>query len=88
MNVSLTPELEAVVTSKVGTGKYASASEVVREGIRLLQQRDELYDTKLASLRNEIRKGLEDIEAGRVFDGEQAMNKTRARLLKKKQGNG
>jgi antitoxin ParD1/3/4 len=41
MNVSLTPELEALVNEKVRTGLYQTASEVVREALRLLKQRDD-----------------------------------------------
>ena len=41
MNVSLTPELEALVTEKVRSGLYQTASEVVREALRLLKQRDD-----------------------------------------------
>ena len=48
MNVSLTPELESLVNEKVQTGMYQTASEVVREALRLLKERDE---TKLRELR-------------------------------------
>ena len=41
MNVSLTPELEALVNEKVRSGFYQTASEVVREALRLLKQRDD-----------------------------------------------
>ena len=41
MNVSLTPELEALVNEKVRSGLYHTASEVVREALRLLKQRDD-----------------------------------------------
>jgi antitoxin ParD1/3/4 len=41
MNVSLTPELEQLVNEKVRTGLYQTASEVVREALRLLKQRDD-----------------------------------------------
>src|SRR5262249_10594758 len=58
MNVSLTPELEKIVDQKVKSGLYNSASEVVREGLRLLQQRDEVREAKLNSLRAEIQKGI------------------------------
>ncbi len=51
MNVSLTPELERYVTSKVKEGLYASQSEVVRHGLRLLIERDELLDARIAELR-------------------------------------
>jgi antitoxin ParD1/3/4 len=55
MNVSLTPELERLVNKKVKTGMYGTASEVVREGLRLIQVRDR----QLAALRADIRVGLE-----------------------------
>jgi antitoxin ParD1/3/4 len=41
MNVSLTPELEKLVNDKVRSGLYQTASEVVREALRLLKQRDD-----------------------------------------------
>ena len=43
MNVSLTPELEQYVNGKVQSGMYHSASEVIREGLRLLKEREELH---------------------------------------------
>ena len=43
MNVSLTPELEALVNDKVRSGLYQTASEVVREALRLLKLRDDEY---------------------------------------------
>ena len=59
MNVSLTPELERLVSDKVQTGMYQTASEVVREALRLLKERDEW---KLEQLRGEVRAGFEQIE--------------------------
>ena len=47
MNVSLAPELEKVITDRVASGRYHSASEVVREARRLLEQQDELYQARL-----------------------------------------
>jgi antitoxin ParD1/3/4 len=44
-NVSLTPELEALVDSKVASGRYRSASEVVRAALRLLEERERRLDT-------------------------------------------
>ena len=88
MNVSLTPELEQIVDQKVKSGMYNSASEVVREGLRLLQQRDEMRETKLNSLRAEIQKGIDDLEAGRYRDGAEAMAEIKERLMKRKPQNG
>ena len=60
MNVSLTPELEQLVKDEIKSGQYKSASEVVREGLRLVRLRRE----KLAALRREIQLGIDDIERG------------------------
>jgi antitoxin ParD1/3/4 len=59
MKVHLTPELEQLVQSKVKSGRYNSASEVLREALRLLEQRD-------APLRNKVitRRVLKDIRSG------------------------
>ncbi|MEP6789427.1 MAG: type II toxin-antitoxin system ParD family antitoxin [Acidobacteriota bacterium] len=88
MNVSLTPELESIVNQKVESGMYNSASEVVREGLRLLQQRDEMRETKLTALRAEIQKGIDDLEAGRFRDGGEAMAEIKERLLTRRRQNG
>ncbi|MCU0543215.1 MAG: type II toxin-antitoxin system ParD family antitoxin [Oscillatoriaceae cyanobacterium Prado104] len=63
MNVSLTPELEQYVQEKVSSGLYYSASEVIREGLRLLKEREQFQQTRLQELRQEIQLGLEGGEA-------------------------
>ena len=88
MNVSLTAEFENIINQKVQGGFYNSASEVVREGLRLLQQRDEMREMKLEALRREIQDGIDDLEAGRVRDGEDVMAEFKARLLEMKSQNG
>jgi antitoxin ParD1/3/4 len=74
MNVSLTPELEKLVEDKVATGMYQTASEVVREALRLLNARDAY---RLEALRRDVRAGFEDIERGDFVEVDQA---TTARL--------
>lgn len=64
MNVSLTPALEEFVNGKVSTGRYGSASEVVREALRLLQDHDRLREAQLAELRSEVAKGIDALDAG------------------------
>ena len=66
MNVSLTPELEELVSQKVATGMYHSASEVIREGLRLLRERDEFRQRQLDALGHDISVGLRQLEEGRV----------------------
>jgi antitoxin ParD1/3/4 len=70
MNVSLTPELETLVLEKVKSGSYNSASEVIREALRLLKEQDELKRIRREELRREVMKGVEEIRAGKgtVYD--------------------
>lgn len=58
MNVSLSPQLEAMVKAKVASGRYTSASEVVREALRLMERQDQLRELQLEQLRHEIQNGL------------------------------
>jgi len=58
MNVNLSPQLEAMVKAKVASGLYTSASEVVREALRLMEQQDQLRSVKLDQLRSDIQEGL------------------------------
>jgi len=66
MNVSLTPELEKWVESRVQSGLYASSSEVVRAALRMLVQEEQARTQSLTSLREAVEEGLEDLRAGRV----------------------
>jgi antitoxin ParD1/3/4 len=58
MNVNLTPQLEALVKQKVASGLYSSASEVVREALRLMEEQDRIRAIKLEQLRQDIRDGF------------------------------
>lgn len=64
MNVSLTPELEKLVAAKVKTGLYQSASEVIREALRLLRTRDEEREASLKETRRQVAIGLNQLERG------------------------
>ena len=79
MNVSLTPELETLVHDKVNSGLYTSASEVVREALRLFKERDAYQQQRLADLKREIAVGLEDVKQGRMVPGEQVFAELRQR---------
>jgi len=56
MNISLTPQLEEMVKTKVASGLYGSASEVLREALRLLEERDRIHAMRIEELRAESRK--------------------------------
>jgi antitoxin ParD1/3/4 len=79
MNISLTPELERLVNDKVKTGMYPSASEVIREGLRLLQEQDELRKIRLSTLKREIAKGIAQADRGEVVPARQVFDETRRR---------
>ncbi len=79
MNVSLTPELERLVHEKVESGHYNSASEVVREGLRLLQQNENIQAQRLAELKREIAIGLDQLLRGESVDGEKVFAELRQR---------
>jgi antitoxin ParD1/3/4 len=63
MNVNLSPQLEAMVKAKVASGRYTSASEVVREALRLMEQQDQLRLLQFEQLRRDIQDGLASPEA-------------------------
>ena len=74
MNISLTPELERLIAEKVESGFYTTASEVVREALRLLFADDETRrrEQVKAWLNAEIRAGVEELDRGEWVDGDEA----------------
>jgi antitoxin ParD1/3/4 len=81
MNVSLTPELEAFVESAVKSGRYASASEAVREGLRLLEERE----ARFQRLKQDIADGIASGDAGEFDEAmvERIKARGRARLAER-----
>jgi antitoxin ParD1/3/4 len=72
MNISITPELEKLVNTKVESGMYQSASEVVREALRLLAERDELRRTRRQKLEQDIQAGLDQIARGEILTAQES----------------
>ena len=66
ISADLGPQLEAVVDALVRAGRYGSMSEVLREGVRLVQERE----AGLAALDAALEEGLDDIRAGRTVDAD------------------
>jgi len=60
-----------LIQDKVKSGRYLSASEVVGEALRLLDERDHRREAKLAELKAKIREGIEALDRGEVIDGEE-----------------
>lgn len=80
MNVHLTPELEQMVQRKVQTGRYNSASEVMREALRLMDERDQLKSIQKEELRKKIAAGLKSLDEGSGVDGEAVFARLEAEL--------
>jgi len=81
MNISLTPQLEKLVQERVKSGRYTSASEVIREALRLLES----HDRGLVQLHADVDAGLRQLDEGRAspFDSqavERIKQSGRARL--------
>ena len=79
MNVSLTPELEKFVETKVDSGLYNNASEVIREGLRLLKEHDEVR----LKWRESIERGWMQAQTGRVVDGDEVFRKADVRVRRR-----
>ena len=81
MNVSLTPELERFVAEKVESGRYTSASEVVREALRLLDEHDR---ARIAAFGREFGVGLEEADRGKLVDPKAARERLQRRARERR----
>lgn len=79
MNVSLTTQLEAFIQEKLDSGQYRSASEVVREALRLLWEQNQVRQLRLDRLRQEIATGIDEADRGELIEGESVFARLRAR---------
>src|ERR1035438_10008411 len=86
VNISLTPELEQMVDDKVKSGRYASASEVIREGLRLLEEQEQLKQQRLSEVRRKIDRGIDQLDRGLGIPGPEARARLRqGRSVKQRQ---
>ena len=80
MEVRLSPELHDWVLSKVKSGLYDSADEVVREALRLLEERDSGLHARREEIREKIAEGAEALRNGEVVDGEEVFAELESKL--------
>ena len=80
MKLSLTPELERRIAEKVESGLYTTASEVVREGLRLLFSRDEAREQLAERLRSDVQLGLEPLDRGESIPAEDVFAEAARRI--------
>jgi antitoxin ParD1/3/4 len=63
-NINLTNQLDRFVEKRINSGRYGNASEVIREGLRLLEERERETKAKLEWLRTAVQEGLDDLDSG------------------------
>jgi len=85
LNVSLTPKLQRFVNKRVASGRYQSASEVVRDGLRLLDEREQAHKLALRQLRNQISVGLNQAKHGELRNGEVVFDRLAERIKIRRQ---
>lgn len=82
MNISLTPELEKFVQDKVNSGMYTSASEVIRESLRLLHTYDDLQAQRIKQLNQAIDVGLLQLKTGKKIPAKESYNRMKEKIDK------
>lgn len=78
-DIDVTPEMEEFVGKKLATGLYGSASELVRDGLRLLMERDRMLESRLRDLTEQVTEGLEQARAGELIPAEDVFADIRSR---------
>ena len=78
MNISLNEHFEAYIQKKLNSGQYHSVSEVVREALRLMQEKDQAKQARLDYYKGEIKKGIES-GASTDWDAEEFLAEAKKR---------
>ena len=86
MNVNLGPVFDEFVAEMLGTGLYQSQSEILREGLRLLKEREDLKRLRLAEFRSEISRGVAQADRGEFMDGPRSFARIREKSAQQKRG--
>jgi antitoxin ParD1/3/4 len=79
LNVSLTPELDQFVQQRVATGRYQTASEVIREGLRLLEHQERDREAAFLALKKKLDRGAAQAERGEFVDPDEVLKKIESR---------
>ncbi len=77
VNISITPELDRFLQSRVESGRYQTTSEVVREALRLLERREQERDEALSQLKEKLERGAGQADRGELIDGDEVFDELR-----------
>lgn len=86
MNISLTPDLEKYVKAKVSGGLYTSASEVIRESLRIMHSFEDLQKKRIKELDDTITLAMKQIQRGQKVASDESYKKMKAKIKKIAQG--
>lgn len=85
VNISITPELDAFLQSRVKTGRYQSTSEVVREALRLLERHERDREEAIRQLKAKLERGAIQAERGELIDGDEVLDELRQLIEERRQ---
>ena len=77
VNVSITPELDAFLQSRVKSGRYQTTSEVAREALRLLERHEQERDEAFQQLKAKLQRGAAQADRGELIDGDEVFDELR-----------
>ncbi len=84
VNVSLTPELDAFLQSRVSSGRYQTTSEVVREALRLLEHQERVRESAFQELKAKLEHGAAQAQRGELLDGEEVFDELKTLIDKRR----
>ena len=88
VNVSLTPELAAFLQGRIATGRYQTASEVVREALRMLERHEIDHEHAVQELKMKLNHGAAQAERGELLDGENVFEELRELIEERRRAKG
>jgi antitoxin ParD1/3/4 len=85
VNISITPELDAFLISRVQSGRYQTTSEVVREALRLLERQESEREEAFQQLKGKLQRGAAQAERGELLDGDEIFDELRELIEERRQ---
>ncbi len=79
--IQLTAEIEEFVEQQVKSGKYEDSLAVIKEGLRLLEERERIYQGRFEELKQEVMMGVEELKRGEVMDAREVIKQLKAKNL-------
>ncbi len=83
VNISITPELDAFLQSRVQSGRYQTTSEVVREALRLLERHEKERDEASSLLKRKLKRGADQAERGELLNGDVVFEELREMIAER-----